>query len=295
MNKVLLIDGNALMYKSFFASAFLLEKGEGLDGAGNPINAVRTFSTMILNLTEMFPEHHMLVAFDEHGVQTYRSKHDFYKAGREKTPSQLIYQKPLITEALDLAGIDWYSDVNFEADDIIGILSKDFSKDGYLVDIITSDKDLLQLVDKNVNVYISKTGVSEMEEYTIENFGEKYFGLTPDQVRDMKGIMGDSSDNLPGIRGIGEKGAVKLLQEYNCIENVIDSVENLTPAMKMKIIEGRDMGLLCKDIATIITEGDLGITFEQLKVGPASKNELLSFLRFNSIHGLANRLEKKWS
>ncbi len=295
MSNVLLIDGNALMYKSFFASSFLLEKGEGKDGAGNPINALRTFSTMILNLVEMFPNHNMLVAFDEYGVQTYRTQHDFYKAGRSKTPEELIYQIPLIREALDLAGIDWYASKEFEADDIIGILANRFAKGGHNVDIITTDKDLLQLVDVNVNVHISKTGVSEMIEHNVENFPSLYYGLTPTQVKDMKGIMGDSSDNLIGIKGIGEKGAVKLLEQYGCIEKVIESVGDFTPAVQNKINEGKEMGLLCKKIATIITEGDLDIQIEQLRVGPASREELLRFLKFNSIFGLANRLEKKWS
>ncbi len=295
MKKVLLIDGNALMYKSFFASSFFLEQGQGLDAFGNPINALRTFSTMIYNLTDMFKEHHMLVAFDARGVNTYRSQYDFYKAGRSKTPQELIYQKPLIEEALDLAGIDRYSSVDYEADDIIGILAKKFANEDIIVDIITSDKDLLQLVDVNVNVHISKTGVSEMIEYNKSNFSDLYFGLTPEQVKDMKGIMGDSSDNLPGIKGIGEKGAVKLLLEHNSLEGVIEAVDSFTPAMKNKIIEGMETGILCKEIATIITEGELEIDFEQLKVGPADKVQLIGFLRNNSIHGLATKLEQKWS
>lgn len=295
MKKVLLIDGNALMYKSFFASAFFLKKGEGFDDRGNPINALRTFSTMILNLTEMFNEHNMLVAFDARGVKTYRSEHDFYKAGRSKMPEELIYQKPLIEEALDVAGIEHYASQDFEADDIIGILSKQFSSEGAQVDIITSDKDLLQLVDTNVNVHISKTGVSEMIEYNISNFGDLYYGLTPKQVIDMKGIMGDSSDNLPGIKGIGEKGAVKLLQEHGSLEKIIEVCETFTPGLTSKVKEGQEMGVLCKSIATIITEGDLDIQYEQLRVGPANREMLLKFFRYNSIHGLANKLERKWS
>ncbi len=295
MKKVLLIDGNALMYKSFYASAFFLEKGEGLDDRGNPINALRTFSMMIYNLTEMNPDHKMLVAFDAKGVSTYRNQHDFYKAGRSKTPEELIYQKPLIDEALDLAGIDKYSTTEYEADDIIGILAKKFAAEGAWVDIITSDKDLLQLVDDQINVHISKTGVSEMIKYTKENFSDLYYGLTPDQVRDMKGIMGDSSDNLPGIKGIGEKGAVKLLHEHGTLEAVLEAANSFTPSMQKKVEEGKEMGILCKEIATIITEGELDIQIEQLQVGPANKEELISFFRYNSIHGLANRLEKKWS
>ncbi len=295
MEKVLLIDGNALMYKSFFASSFFLAQGQGLDRNGNPINALRTFSTMILNLTEMFPTHKMLVAFDAKDVSTYRNEHDFYKAGRAKTPDELNYQRPLIFQALELANIEMYSSVEYEADDIIGILSKKFSSENILVDIITTDKDLLQLVDDNVNVHISKTGVSEMLEYNVNNFEELYYGLKPNQVQDIKGIMGDSSDNLPGIRGIGEKGAVKLLLEYNTLENVIDNVDELTPSLKNKIIEGCEMGKLCKKIATIITDGELNIELDQLTVGPVNRIDLINFLKANSVNQLAYRLEKKWS
>ncbi len=295
MKKVVLVDGNALMYKSFFASSFLLDKGEGLDEKGKPINALRTFSTMILNLIDIFDKHHMLVAFDERGVQTYRTQHDFYKAGRKKMPDELIYQKPLIEEALDLAGIEKISSSEHEADDIIGILSKKFSNEGISVEIVTTDKDLLQLVSNNVNVHISKTGVSEMIEYNINNFKDLYYGLTPEQVKDMKGIMGDSSDNLPGIKGIGEKGAIKLLEEFGNLESVIENIDKFTTSIQNKIIEGKEMGILCKEIATIMTNGDLDIEFEQLTIGPANRNHLINFFRYNSIHGVANKLEKKWS
>ncbi len=295
MEKVLLIDGNALMFKSYFASAFLLEKGEGLDKDNNPINALRTFSMMIFNLTEKFPEHKMLIAFDAHGAKTYRSEHSFYKDGRKATPPELIRQIPLIIQAIEHANIEWFSSMEHEADDIIGILSKKFSEEGNLVDIITTDKDLLQLVTPRVNVHISKTGVSEMIKYTVENFADLYYGLEPHQVIDMKGIMGDSSDNLPGIKGIGEKGSVKLLLEHGSIEKVIESVEQFTSSLRNKIEEGKEMGMLCKNIATIITDGDLGIELEALSVGPACREDLVQFLKDNSIHGLANRLEKKWS
>ncbi len=295
MERILLIDGNALMFKSYFASAFLLDKGEGLDKNNEAINALRTFSMMIFNLTEKFPQHKMLIAFDAHGAKTYRSEHSFYKDGRKPTPPELIRQIPLIIKAIELANIEWLSSMEHEADDIIGILASKFSNQGNLVDIITTDKDLLQLVAPRVNVYISKTGVSEMIKYTVENFADLYYGLEPKQVIDMKGIMGDSSDNLPGIKGIGEKGSVKLLLEHGSIENVIECADQFTPSMRNKIIEGKEMGMLCKNIATIITTGDLGVELEQLAVGPANKEDLVNFLKDNSIFGLANRLEKKWS
>ena len=292
--KIILIDGNALMYKAFYASAFLMKKGQGFDSEGRPINALATFSTMILNLRERFDESNMLVAFDEKGLQTYRTKHEFYKAGRTRMPDELITQKPLILKFLELSGISQKSHPNLEADDIIGILSKKYSREGIEVDIVTSDKDLLQLVDNNVNVYISKTGVSDMEEYTINNFSEKFFGLNPSQVIDLKGVMGDASDNLAGIKGIGEKGAVKLLNEFGTLENIIEHKDSFSPSIKTKIEEGFEMGILCKEIATIITDYDLEIDFNSTLVKPPRWQELIAFFRYYSINGIANRLEKKW-
>lgn len=295
MKRALLIDGNALMYKAFYASYFLMEKGQGFDDHGRPINALRTFSMMILNLTEIFRDSNILVAFDEKGLQTYRTQHSFYKEGRSKMPEELIFQKPLITRVLELAGIEQISSPTLEADDIIGILAKRYASEGIEVDIVTSDKDLLQLVDNNINVHISKVGVSEMIEYTNDNFSDLFLGLKPSQVIDLKGIMGDSSDNLAGIKGIGEKGAIKLIHEYGTLENVIAHKYELSPGIAKKIEEGMELGLLCKSIATIMTEGDIDILFESLTVNTIDKFELISFLREYSIHSVANKLERLWS
>ncbi len=294
MKKALLIDGNALLYKAFYASYFLLEKGEGLDNKGNPINALRTFSMMMMNLRSKFYTSHVLVAFDEKDLKTFRTKHSFYKDGRRKTPEELHYQKPLIEEFLTLFGLDFFSHNCFEADDIIGILAKKYSKEGIKVDIVTSDKDLLQLVDKNINVHISKKGVSEMTEYREDNFASLTNGLKPSQIKDLKGIMGDSSDNLKGIIGIGEKGAMTLLSEYETLENIIMNIDSLSPSIQKKVKDGKDLGILCKSIATIITDADLKIEFDDIFVKPLIKNELISFLKRNSLYNIAKRIEEKW-
>ena len=294
MEKLLLIDGNALLYKAFYASYFLLSQGEGLDIDGNPINALRTFSMMMMNLRQRFSEHHVLVAFDQKNLKTYRTEHSFYKEGRSKTPEELHYQKPLIEKFLTLFGFTYFSHVNFEADDIIGILAKKYSKEGAKIDIVTSDKDLLQLVDNNTSVHISKTGVSEMLEYRMDNFKELSNGLEPSQIKDLKGIMGDSSDNLKGIKGIGQKGAMSLLETYCTLENVIENVNDLSLSMQRKVNEGKELGILCKSIATIITEGDLGIELSDVSVKPIKKNELIKFFNENSIYNISKRIEEKW-
>ena len=133
-----------------------------------------------------------------------------------------------------------------------------------------------------------------MIEYKSDNFNELTNGLKPYQIKDLKGIMGDSSDNLKGIIGIGQKGAMTLLKSYSTLENVIENVGELSPSLQKKINDGKDLGMLCKSIATIITEGNLDIEFEDTLVKPIEKNELVSFLRDNSIHNIANRIEEKW-
>lgn len=295
MKKILLIDGNALMYKSFYSTSFLLQKGEGFDDKGQPINALRTFSNMIFNLFKNFSDFNFLVAFDSKDIKTYRNEYSFYKEGRKKMPEELIYQKPLIEEMLNLVGIKQYSSKDYEADDIIGILAKKFSSENKIVNIITSDKDLLQLVDENTTVFISKTGVSKMVEYNYQNFSSLFYGLNPSQVIDLKGIMGDSSDNLIGIKGIGEKGAIKLLLKYKNLENVYENKDELSNSIKVKIMDNYEMGKLCKEIATIITRGNIDIDFTSLKRKDFDQKKLIAFLRYNSIHNLANRLEsEKW-
>gem|GEM_PF-1782255 len=283
MKKTLLIDGNALMYKAFYASSIFLQRGAGFDDAGNPVNALRTFAMMMLKLRQKFDSKYVLVAFDQKDLKTYRTEHDFYKDKRKPMPQELIYQIPLIMEFLQLFGFKSFSHPELEADDIIGILSNHHAKEGYQVNIVTSDKDLLQLVKENVTVYLSKTGVSDMVEYNNDNFCALCHGLSPSQIKDLKGIMGDSSDNLKGIKGIGEKGAITLLNKYGTLEEVIKNKDDLSNALRMKISDGSEHGLLCKNIATIITEKDLSLTDDDICLQSINKNELVYFLKRNSV------------
>lgn len=300
--KSLLIDGNALMYKAFHASYFAWlkeqERNEALaQSQGREYirpeanNAIRTFTMMMLSLKRKFAEHNVLVAFDAKGVETYRTEFDYYKAGRSKTPDDLYIQKPSILRVLDLIGFEHVEDRRLEADDIIGILSNKYSSDGIKVDIVTGDKDLLQLVNAKVSVHISKKGVSEMIEYNSNNFSDLMNGLSPEQIKDLKGIMGDTSDNLAGIKGIGEKGALKLLNEYNTLENVYENRFELSESMCQKVEDGYEHGLECKSIATIITDHSFEMTFEQTSVNTFEKFELAGFLRSKNIFKLAEDIE----
>ncbi len=294
MKKALLIDGNAILYKSYYASSFLLDKGQGLDENGNAINALRTFAMIMIKVREIWSDYNVLVAFDAKDTNTYRTKHSFYKANRSKAPEELNRQRPLIKEFLELFGFKWTEDNRFEADDIIGILSKQYSKNDIKVDILTADKDLLQLVNENVRVFISKTGVSEMVEHNNDNFRELNDGLTPNQIKDLKGIMGDSSDNLPGIKGIGSKGAIKLLMEYGNLEEIIANRYRLSESMSRKIEQSENMAILCKEIATIMEEGDILIPFDSISTLNVEVMKLVRFLNLNSIYKVADRIKEKW-
>lgn len=182
---------------------------------------------------------HLLVAFDA-GKTTFRHKtFSEYKGGRQKTPPELSEQFPYIRELLDAYGISRYELENYEADDIIGTLSLHAEKDGYEVKVISGDKDLTQLSSDAVTVSITRKGITDIEEYTPAHIEEKY-GITADRIIDMKGLMGDSSDNIPGVPGVGEKTALKLLKEFGTLEELLDSVDKVSgKKLKEKLEEFR--------------------------------------------------------
>ncbi len=288
INKILLVDGNSLFFKSFYGSKNRLDAGEERNDDGIAINALRIFSYLMINLREKFKNQKILVAFDEKGANTFRHKYDFYKANRSKQPQDLYDQIPLVREFLDLYGIKWSATTELEADDLIGIFSEVYKNKNFDVHVVSGDKDLLQLVDKNVTVHLSKKGISNLETYNNDNFGEKFFGLSPLQIPDFKGISGDSSDNISGIVGIGEKGAIKLLRKYISLEFIYDNLDDLTPSLRSKLIEGKDKGIESKEIATIIRESKIIDKYMDLSLKKSS-NELSQFL---VKHKLFNILKK---
>lgn len=259
--KLVLIDGNSIAYRAFFALP-LLNNDKGIH-----TNAVYGFTMMLMKILEEEKPTHMLVAFDA-GKTTFRHKtFEEYKGGRQKTPPELSEQFPFIRELLDAYGISRYELENYEADDIIGTLSLMAEADGFKVKVISGDKDLTQLSSKATTVGITRKGITDIEEYTPEHINEKY-GLTPEQIIDMKGLMGDASDNIPGVPGVGEKTAIKLLKEFSTVENLLQSLDKVSGnKLKEKLAEFTDQALMSKQLATIERkapiEVDLGdITFE---------------------------------
>ena len=278
MDKIILLDGNSLSYRAFYAMPALQNK------SGLYTNSIYGFTLMLERMLEDIKPKYALVAFDK-GKQTFRHKtYQDYKGTRDKTPSELVEQFGYVRELLDSYGIKYEEHFDYEADDIIGSYAKLAEKAGLEVIIISGDKDLTQLASDNITIYYTRRGVTEVDHYTPEFINEKY-GLSPKQIIDMKGLMGDKSDNIPGIAGIGEKTAIKLLAEYKTVENVLDNIDNISgKKLKERLAEGKEDALLSKELATIFTEVPVENKLEDLTFSEnrSKKKELFEKLEFVS-------------
>ena len=284
MKKLLLTDGNAMLFRAFYATAY----GSGISMTtqdGTPVNAVFGFASMLAKAIEIVKPDGFMVAFDA-GKHTFR--HDLfadYKGGRRETPEELIPQFSLAREFLTSFGIHWVEMKDIEADDLIGTVSRLYpDTETY---ILTSDHDLLQLVDDKTTVLLMKKGLTNMDEMTPQAIEELY-GITPPQIIDLKGLMGDASDNYPGIPGVGEKTALKLLKEYGSVENVLANETSIKGALGKKVIAGHDSALLSKKLATIRTDVPVDFTQEQLSFTPDYKG-VVSFLESLQMKKLSQR------
>lgn len=260
MNKLLLLDGNSLTYRAFFALPPMT------DASGRNTNAVYGFTMMLLKLMEDEQPTHFAVAFDA-SKKTFR--HDTYadyKGGRQKTPGELREQFPIVREICEAFGIKVLELDQYEADDIIGTLSKNTAFDQ--VTVVTGDKDLLQLIDDRVTVYLTKRGITDVETMDAAAFNERYDGLSPLQMIDLKGLMGDKSDNIPGIPGVGEKTALKLLTAYGSVENLYEHTHELKGKQKEKIEANEREALMSKKLATIYTDVPIDISMDELTFHP---------------------------
>ncbi|WP_338976028.1 DNA polymerase I [Spiroplasma endosymbiont of Monopis laevigella] len=248
MKKALIIDGNNLLFKAYYATAYQGVNLHSLQGI--PTNAVYAFIRMLTKYLKSNNYASVFVAFDA-GSKTFRHETlATYKGKRSETPVELIEQFNLVKIFLDLAQIPWGQINNYEADDIIGSIVKNKVASNYQIDIMSSDKDLLQLLDNNIKILNPQKGMSDLKVITISTFQSEY-ELLPYQVTDLKGLMGDSSDNLPGIKGIGQKTAISLLKEYDTLENIIENVEQLKPNVSKLIKLNFNNGIICKQLAQL--------------------------------------------
>ena len=282
MNKLVLIDGNSLSFRAFYALPLLSNH------AGIHTNAVYGFAMLLEKIIKEEKPNHFLVAFDA-GKTTFRhSKYSEYKGGRQKTPPELSEQFPYIRQLLDAYHIKRYELDNYEADDIIGTLSRQADEADFETIIITGDRDLTQLATDNVTIYYTKKGVTDVDHYTPKFIAEKYNGLVPKQIIDMKGLMGDTSDNIPGVAGVGEKTAIKLLNQFESVEGVYEHIEEVTAKkLKEKLINSKADALMSKDLATINVHSPIEVSLEDTKLtlqdDTAEKIELFKKLEFKQL------------
>ncbi len=254
MNKLVLIDGNSLLNRGFYATPPMTTS------SGKPVNAVFGFVNMLVKIINDIKPTYILVAFDRKEPTFRHLMFKDYKGTRKPMPDDLRPQVDTLKEVLDTMGIKRFEQSGIEADDIIGTVAKKMPVETI---IITGDKDSFQLVDKTTSVYFTKKGISELEIYDIDNFKEKT-GISPSEVIELKALMGDSSDNIPGVEGVGSVTALKLVQTYGKIDNLYDNVDELKGKLKERVVASKDTAFLSRELATINTNVDIPIKLEEM-------------------------------
>lgn len=293
MNKITIIDGNSLLFRAYFATAYPgIEIMRNKDGI--PTNAIFAFSNMINKILAGIKDGEcIMVAFDA-GKQTFRKEQlESYKANRKPTPEDLVTQFPIARDFLRALGVFQFEEMGFEGDDIAGTVAKLAEKEGYLINIYTSDRDFLQLVDEKTTVNIIKKGMSDVMAMTPELVYETY-GFKPLQIIDYKGLRGDASDNLPGIKGIGEKTAVKLIQEYGSFDEIIAHADQIGGKVGEQIKLDQEMGKLSRDLAIIKTDVDLPFTISDTKYQGYDFDTISEFCQKYGLKQFMSKLIAKW-
>ena len=270
MKKIVLVDGNNLLFRSYYATAYtgnVMRNKEGF-----PTNGVYGFVNMINKIISEEKPEYMMVAFDI-GKTFRHEKYERYKDGRRETPDDLKVQFPVAKKILTAMGIKYLECAGYEADDIIGTISMWCEKDPeYEALIVSSDKDLLQLISDETVVKLLKTkDYIWMDKKT---FNATY-GFDPIHMIDLKALMGDASDNIPGVKGIGEKGAIKLVSEYKTIDNIYENIDKIKGATQIKLIDGKEDAYYSKDLVTIYREVPLNVTFDDLLYKGENADELI--------------------
>ncbi|MCR1849521.1 DNA polymerase I [Paraclostridium sordellii] len=280
MDKTLvIIDGNSIINRAFYALPDLTNK-QGLH-----TNAIYGFTTMLFKIIENYKPTHISVAFDKKAPTFRHLEYKEYKAGRKKMPDELREQIEPLKNLLDAFKINRLELEGYEADDIIGTVSLKAEKEGYKVFIVTGDKDAIQLASKTTTTLITKKGVGEVDEFDFDEVMKKY-EMTPNQFIDLKGLMGDKSDNIPGVPGIGEVTGIKLIKEFGSIENIIENVDSIKGSPRKKIEEHKDLAIMSKRLATIIRDVPIDINIDDLSFGGYDKANVIDVfneLGFNSL------------
>ncbi len=282
MKQFIAIDGNSLLHRAYHALPPMTTR------AGVPTGALHGFLGMLLKLIERNPDY-LVVAFDMHGPTFRHEQFEAYKAGRKETEEDLRAQFPLLKELLKQMGIAVCETPRYEADDILGTYAKKCEAEGIDALLVTGDRDALQLIDEHTHVLLTKKGISETIEFDRGALKEQY-GLEPDRMRDLKGLMGDNSDNIPGIAGVGEKTAVKLLEEYGTLENVLSHAGEIKGKLGEKIALGVDSARMSYELGTICTTAPVPLTIDDCRFQKEALSGARTMLLELEMRNLAARI-----
>lgn len=284
MNKTLvIIDGNSIINRAFYALPEMSNK-EGLK-----TNAIYGFTNMLLKIIDTYNPTHISVAFDRKAPTFRHIEFKEYKAGRKKMPDELREQFEPLKDLLDKFNIHRLEIDGYEADDIIGTVSKIAEDNGFKVYIVTGDKDAIQLASNKTTTLITKKGVGEVEEYDYDSVIERY-EMTPTQFIDLKGLMGDKSDNIPGVPGIGEKTGIKLIKEFSSIEGIFDNIDSIKGSTKKKLEENKELAIMSKKLATIIRDVPVEFNLEELEYGNYNTKDILDVFKYLGFTSLIPRI-----
>ncbi len=280
--RLIAIDGNSLMHRAYYALPAMTSR------EGTPTGAIHGFLSMLLKLTEMKPDY-LVVAFDLHGPTFRHEQFEEYKAGRRETPEDLRPQFPLLRQILEQMGIAVCTCETFEADDILGTFARMAEERDTDALLVTGDRDALQLISDYTHVLLTKKGISDTMEMDREVLRATY-GLTPDLMRDLKGLMGDGSDNIPGIPGVGEKTALKLLEGYGSMEAVLAHANEIKGKLGERIAANADLARMSFRLGVIRTDAPITLSLEDSAFRPERMGGALPLLRQLQLNSLANRL-----
>lgn len=288
MKKLVIIDGKSVFYRGYYAMGNLsLEDG-------TPTGGVYGFASLAFEVIRKLKPDYVVVAWDKKGTSTAKRSAIYpeYKAGRKKAPDDFYEQIPLLKDFLKTLGWPLFETDGYEADDILGTLAVQANKFGIEANLITSDLDMLQLIDENTKVFAMKRGFSDIEEFDLEYFENKY-GLKQSQFLDLKALQGDSSDNIPGVPGIGPKTATQLLQEFFTLEGIYENLENIKPAWRKKLEAGKDSAFMSKKIAEIFLDAPVELNFEDADIRNFNYEEVLKMLRKLEFNSLVRKIPKE--
>lgn len=286
MSKLVLVDGNAIIHRAYHAMPTTLT-----DKEGNPTNAVYGFTSMLLRIIEDLEPTHLIVCFDRKEPTFRKEMFDDYQSHRPEADKELISQFGTVREVVSSFGIPIFDKAGYEADDLIGTIAKKAEKDLDGVVIVTGDKDILQLVTDKTKVYLPIKGLSIAKLMDKDEVMVK-LGVWPEQIVDYKALVGDPSDNYPGVRGIGPKTAESLLDEYENFDKIYENIDDIPITTKNKLVEGKEMGEMSYKLAKIDTDVPIKYDVEEAKDWGIERKEILETFSDIGFRSLSDRVKK---